>query len=427
MNCAWRSTRIVDLTALTNNAGLGEGDLIDVRGNPLTGTSFETSVQALLARGVDVEVPERSRLVAIHDDRVAVLRVDQDIAALDLFSGLPLDAYARALYADFADAFDFVMFFSNLDDISDHEHSHYSGVYASVRNDTTGIGQRTFYDNRYGSAERLKGVIHFPYNRALLSGPALHEMLHAWANYTIPTAVGAHWGFSSADGQLGGFDIGNLVELGDGRYAAGRFGTYANGGNGLPYSPIELYLAGYMPPEEVPDLWVAADGEWVVEEGNPVRTEDGQRIFTADDVRRYSIEEIVAEHGERIPGMGDAQWHFRVAVVLLTDDDHPATTEQLDRLSEHAAWFSRRRVDDIDGLFNYYEATRGRGSVAMGGLTQVRRAATATGSTLPASFGVAPEPRLTLIDGRCLPLSAVQSSATGHVPHEHHSGAPIKD
>ena len=399
--------RIANLQPLADNPGLDDGDVVDVRGNPLSEESSTRVVPALVARGVHVRASPASRLELVHRDSVLILHVGEDISAETLYTGLPLDAYATTLYAHFEDAFDFVMFFSNLDDIEDHENTPYYGVYSGVRNDTAGTGLSTFYDNRYGSVDRLKGVIHFPYNRALLSGPALHELHHAWANYAIPTAVGGHWGFSSADGQLGGFDIRDLVELGDDRYAAGRFGTIANGGNGPPYSPIELYFAGYIPPEEVPDLWVAADGEWVVEDGSLVETEDGHGVFTATDVRTHSIEDIVAEHGAREPSMAEAQWHFRVAVVLLTDADHPATTEQLDLLSEHAASFSLKGSDGRDWLHNYYEATRGLGSVTMGGLSEFRKAEPAALAELPASFGVVPEPYLSMIDGRCLPMSAV--------------------
>lgn len=395
--------RIADLTPLANNPGLGEGDFVDVRGNPLTAASVETVVSGLLARGVRVEASPPPRLAAVHDDSVVVLHVGEDIAALDLFTGLPLDAYSSALYTHFEDAFDFVMFFSNLDDLEDHDDSHYVGVYSSVRNDTAGLGLRMFYDNRYGSAERLKGVIHFPYNRALLFGPALHEILHAWANYAIPSAVEAHWGFSSADGQLGGFDIANLVELGDGRYAAGQFGTFANGGNRLPYSPIELYFAGYLPPEEVPDLWVAADGAWVVEDGSPARTQDDQRIFSASDVRTYTIEDIVARNGARVPAMADAQWHFRVAAVLLTNDEHPASAAQLGLLSDHVALFTLRGSDGR-ASHNFFEATGGRGSVAMDGLAQFRKPAPAAVRDLPESYGVVPAPRASMVDGRSVPL-----------------------
>ena len=407
--------RIADLGPLADNVGLEEGDHVDVRGNPLNDQSIGMVVPTLVARGVRMDVSARARLELTYGDSVQVMHVGEDLATLDLFSGLPLDLYSAVLFSRFKDVFDFIMFFSNLDDIDEHEHSHYYGVYSSVRNDTAGVGLRTFYDNRYGSAETLKGVIHFPYNRALRFGPSLHEILHAWANYTIPSAVGAHWGFSSANGQLGGFDIGNLVELGDNRFAAGRFGTFANGGNRPGYSPIELYFAGYIPPEEVQDLWVAADGEWVVEDGDLPRTEDGHRIFTARDVRTYSIEDIVAKAGPRTPSMADAQWDFRVAVVLLTDDDHAATDEQLALLSDHAAWFSLPARDESH-LHNFFEATGGRGTVTMNGLSQYQKAIPAAATGLPASFGIVPEPRVTLLDGRCLPLSSART-ATGSELH----------
>ena len=228
-------------------------------------------------------------------------------------------------------------------------------------------------------------------------------MLHAWANYAVPNATESHWGFSSADGQLGEFDIADLVELGDGRYAAGEFGTFANGGNRPPYSPIELYLAGYLPPEEVPDLWVAADGEWVVEDGERVRTEDGQGVFSASDVRTYTIEDIVARHGARAPSMADAQWYFRVAAVLLTNDQHPASVAQLGLLSDHAALFSRRGSDGREA-HNYFEATGGRGSVTLDGLAQLRKAAPSAVRDLPESYGVVPAPRASVVDDRSVPL-----------------------
>ena len=61
----------------------------------------------------------------------------------------------------------------------------------------------------------------------------------------------------------------------------------------------------------------------------------------------------------------------------------------------------------IDRLHNYYEATRGLGSVTMDGLSEFRKAEPAALAELPASFGLVPEPYLSMIDGRCLPLSAV--------------------
>ena len=395
--------RIADIAPLAANAGLGDGDSIDLRGNPLSSASLTTVVPVLVDRGAQVQTPVRWDHDYVHDDVVVILPIDRDVARETVYTGLPLRDYAGEFYSHFQDEFDFLMFFSNLDDISQHENSRYYGIYLHVRNDVEGTGLRRYYDNRYQSRERLKGVIHFPYNRALMNGPSLHEILHAWANFSVPTAVGAHWGFSSANGQLGGFDLANLEELGEGRYAAGRFGTFANGGNGPPYSPIELYFAGFLAPEEVPDLWVAADGQWArASDGNLERTTAGSAIFEAADVRTYSIDDIVERSGQRVPPMGEAQWHFRAALILLTDDDHPATPEQLAVLSEHAAWFSQRGSDDRSWLHNFYEATQGRGSITLDGLGAVRRAAAGLPADMPASYGSVPPPHASLIDGRCV-------------------------
>ena len=254
-------------------------------------------------------------------------------------------------------------------------------------NDTEGTGRDIFFNRGPGSAGKLRGMLHFPYRAGLQWGPGLHELMHSWANYAVPTAVGGHWGFSSADGQLGGFDRDNLVELGAGRYRAGRFGTFANGGNGVPYSPIELYFAGLIPPGEVPDLWVAVDGEWA---------DDGS--FTASDVREYSIEDIVAEQGRRVPASSTAQRHFRAMVVLLINDRSisPMQTEQL---SEHVSAFSHPG-NDSEPRYNYYEATGGRSTIAMDGLSGLRKSRPSLLRTLPPSFGRIPPPHICWPDGR---------------------------
>ena len=396
--------QIADISPLSANEGLGDGDSIDLRGNPLSDDSLETIVPLLAGRGAQVQSPiRRGEHHLLHDDVVVVLRVAEDVAAETVFTGLPLRDYAAEFYSSFGDEFDFLMFFSNLDDISDHENARYYGLYQGVRNDAEGTGRSRYYDSRYGSRERLKGVIHFPYNRALMNGPSLHEILHAWANFTLPTAVGGHWGFSSANGQLGGFDLADLEDLGGGRYTAGRFGTFANGGNGPPYSPIELYFAGYLPPEEIPDLWVAEDGRWATgEDGTPARTDAGSSIFEAAEVRTYTINDIVERAGPRVPPTGEAQWHFRAALVLLTDDDHPAKPDQLEMLSEHAAWFSRRGSGNRSWVHNFHEATRGHGSITLDGLAATRKPIPGAATGLPLSYGAVPPAHASLIDGTCV-------------------------
>ena len=46
--------RVVDIGPLVDNASLGVGDVVRLRGNPLSAESIDTHVPALLARGVVV-------------------------------------------------------------------------------------------------------------------------------------------------------------------------------------------------------------------------------------------------------------------------------------------------------------------------------------------------------------------------------------
>ena len=370
-----RDNHITDVAPLASNPGLGEGDLVDVRKNPLSDVSIDTHIPALKARGVNVSFDEFLVFTEpqIYNDNVFILPVSGDIAKPDV----PLREYAARFYEHFNDEFDFLMFVPSLGQGEAEGWEERGAFYASVRNDVQGIGSSVFSDDSWGSVENLQGVIYFvtyatyDSGRSILSdGTPQHELLHRWANFVAPTGFGAHWGFSSADGYLGGFDIANLVDHGNGRYTAGNFQTTGWSWKEGPDSHIELYLAGFIPPEEVPDLWVAEDGEWLLDQdGDRVLAENGYPIFTASRVRIYSIDDIIAEHGARVPDASNAQKDFRAAVILLVDENHPATRERLQRLSADVAWFSHPDAVEAD-QDNFYESTGGRGTITMGGLSQ---------------------------------------------------------
>ena len=292
------------------------------------------------------------REVMKFEDSVVVMRVSGSLKTTEL----DFDLLSRSFYSHYEDEFDYLIFISNLPLREfNFEHHFYYGSYMDVSNTVRGTGQPVF-----GSGGILKSMIHFPYRDPILYGPSLHEIMHSWANYAIPTVEPAHWGFSSANGQLGGFDLANLVDLGNGRYSAGRFGTFANGGNSLPYSPLELYFAGLIPPEEVPDLWVAKDGRWLPEED-----ESGNQIFTASEVETWSIQRIVEEQGARVPDWRSSQKSFRAAVVLITDDWFPATPATLAELRDALRTFSQPGSDASGHSFNFWEATGGRATLKM--------------------------------------------------------------
>ena len=355
-------TRVTELAPLFMLAGLTS---LNINGTPVRQEDLDALTEAGVAIDGTPEVIFASAVgdVDIYHDSVIVLHLSELPVTREVTNPR---SYARRIYEEFEDAFDYLMIVSNLDEKPEFLPS---GLYSSVRNDTQGTGRRVHYHNQYGSEESLLGVAFFPY-RAIEYGSSLHELMHTWANFAVQTSVQSHWGFSSAHGQLGGFSLRDLVHLGGHRYTVqSGFSTYANGGNSVPYSPIELYFAGLIPPDDVPDLWVAEDGEWLEENGKRVLSDDGWPIFTAIKVRTITIDDIIAEHGARVPDWTTSQKDFRAAAVLLVDDDHPATDWQIQEVSDHVSWFSHPGNDN-SSIYNYYEATGGRGTITMDGLSQ---------------------------------------------------------
>ena len=215
-------------------------------------------------------------------------------------------------------------------------------------------------------------------------GVALHELQHQWTNFAVRTShsTGGHWGISSANGVHGGFDLATLRNLGTGRYRASEFGLWDNG---AIYSPIELYFAGYIPPAEVPDLWIAI---------GPSNYRHGVASdFSADQAIEVSIDDIIGKHGARSPDSSVAQRHYRAAVILLNPpkDQAPVNPSARQELSERVSIFSYAGDDDRPGI-NYFEATGGRGSITMDGLSRFRKAKPGL-PTLPASVGKPPSPQ----------------------------------
>ena len=351
----------------------------------ITPTAVPTPLPAPTTTPSPTTVTFKEPGVFIYNDNIFVLPVSEDLVVDGVIAPLPLEEYTKRFYEHFEDKFDFLFIASNLVEFVDVQGVP-SAYYVGVKNDVQGIGKPLFSDtDRWGSPGRLQGVVYFFYVGSgniewtpIGSGPGRHEVMHRWANFTVPTVDGSHWGFSSAKGILGGFDITLLEDHGNGRYTAGWFHT---NGTGWPYSPIELYLAGFAPPEEVPDLWVAEDGEWLLDsEGNRRLAPNGYPLFTASRINIITIEDIIAEHGARVPDVTQSQREFRAAIILLVNEDHPANRRELELLSEEATWVSVPAFTDEGDRpsfparrTNFYESTGGRATLIMDGLSDMLR------------------------------------------------------
>ena len=382
-----KNNNISDLTPLAADTGLGSGDIVDVRQNRLDAASIGTLIPALQARGVSIsyDVTVVVSNPQIYNDNVFILPVggNLDVEVVDL----PMERFATRFFEYFSDAFDFLIFVPNLiagnalDPMVPR-----SARYWLVKNDVRGIGLHDFFSNRWGSAGQLQGAIGFAWalddldsdQSELIWGPILHELMHRWGNNIVPPVP--HFGFTSNNGALGGFDIDTLVDHGGGTFSAvWGYDTERI----VAYSPLELYLAGFVPPADVPDLVVVEDGHWL-----------GHGRFTASRFTTYTIEDIIAEHGPRVPNHVESQKYFRAAVILLVSEEYPATRKILEVLSNDVTLFSHPGEDQFE-WYNFYEATGGRATITMDGLSQFRRSA-GSKIAVPSSFGTPPPP---VVDG----------------------------
>lgn len=302
-----------------------------------------------------------------HLDELVVVKVKRDLGQVNIGHF----AIVKEFYKHYDDEFDMLVIISNFpksdDDRTDQLPSGkgvwYAGALYQVRNSTLGIGDEVFDRSRFmGSPQKLMGFLHLPYRGHLLWGPTLHELIHLWVgDEVIPSDFPTHWGFSSVHGQLGGFDREKLVELGHNEFTAGSWGEYANYGNSVPYAPLELYLAGWIPPDEVPEILVAENARWISRKPNE------KWIFSAESWSRWSIERIIDRIGERNPSWREASRDFKMAVILVENKKYPVTDQHIKLVSQHIDLFTRkasiRNIPEFEYVYNFWEATRGHATI----------------------------------------------------------------
>ena len=310
-----------------------------------------------------------------HAVNIVDARAAAETAAFLNEQGDGLPHGASVFYEHFDDAYDFLYVCSDGEVPATN-----AGRHAVVhRRNMEGTGLNALRVREYPArAQRLRSVVALRCGD-LGNGPTLHETLHHWGIALSPAlGVGregdqnfsGHWGTVGVHGQEGGFDPATLrcVDPPDARPPACRpgpggeirvsvapFSSFANGGDSVPYAPLELYLMGLVPRAEAGGPYLVLDGARLVDwpEGSRRQTWaiTGTRTFTLDDVVRLHGARPLAAPGDRA---------LRGAFVLFSAA--PISAERMARLERWAAVFG----DDVTDprLLSFNRATGGRATMS---------------------------------------------------------------
>jgi hypothetical protein len=235
---------------------------------------------------------------------------------------------------------------------------YYSGYHIPLMNQVEGIGLSIF-DNR-GSlglkpfSGRLLGIQWQNNSGPSLGGATTHEVMHQWQAYAgselgFRQCEGSHWGvLGQGRGVMGGYDPETVTETSPGVYEVDYFSACC--GVGQPYTPLELYVAGLIPPNEVLPIQVPRN----VDCGS-LRCNYPKCTFEAEGMDTVTIDELIALEGPRLPAFGEAQAHFKIAHVLVTDT--PPTLAELSYID-----MKGRYIDNPDNKGSFSQVSGGRGS-----------------------------------------------------------------
>ncbi len=358
----------------------------------MTQLSISLLAILLLVSGCVVVRPSPSfpmPTVTQHRDDLVVMKVPSKYYEMN---GGGRVSISRMFYRHYRDEFDMLFIVSNVNQVDWFDDElEYHGSSMVVRNSIKGIGKPTFNAGwHFGSKSKLKNILHLT-NPYLIMEVALHEIMHTWVGPETMTAIGiptsqpeGHWGYSSVNGQLGGFNRENLVHWrkieGKSGYTAGAFQPHRALGSFTPYCSLELYLAGLIPAHQLEDILVAEDVSFFGDSDGPYTDSAGNRIFFPSRLSWITRDQIVERLGTRIPSYEDSQKLFRIAVIAVESVSHPLTEEDIQLISEQISVLTshiRFRIQESSGSirpwYTFWDITGGRASLQSGNLQSFRK------------------------------------------------------
>ncbi len=267
----------------------------------------------------------------------------------------------RKLYSVLPDAFDFALVMPGMQIFRPQDLAENVPYEVNVSNSVQHIGMDLF-DNgaKFGSAGRLKSVIYHSFGDVSIVD---HEMGHAWGmdlgpNLGLVTSwegspMLGHWNeLSDIAGQMSAYYFDD----------SGHVGHFSDNGDGTwrlipntdvePYSPLELYAMGLIPPEEVPPLHILKSPD----------LRDPEHI-TAASYKTVTIDQIMrSAGGPRSPASADAQKAFSLAFVVTQDTPFNDAAYAFFSLLSYSLT-GRESPKYYSSYAPFYWATGGRGTL----------------------------------------------------------------
>lgn len=271
----------------------------------------------------------------------------------------PRQEIAKEYIRTHGDAFDFLVFLSTFDYTLPEAGA--EGFYLPIKNDIQGINQPIFDNSaQFGSVGKLQGTVDLGNITQLATnpyGPLLdtnvrtlsHELMHRFGAYvrfknqdgTLNTDLlgkdSAHWSYL--------LDSKGSIMYGNG-WKDNKDGTFTSTAIRNAFSPLDLYLMGMIPKEQVPPM-VLIDNPAIDKTKLP---QLGATI--SGTAKTITIDDIVAAEGERIPNAATAQKQFNVGFVLLTraGDNATAATQAVETLRKVWAGRFAEQTNGIGGI-----------------------------------------------------------------------------
>jgi len=267
----------------------------------------------------------------------------------------------RKLYSVLPDAFDFALVMPGMQIFRPSDLAENVPYDVTVANSIQHIGMNLFdHTPEFGSAGRLRASIFHSFGSTAIVD---HEMGHAWG-VNIGQTLGlmdvsggmtylGHWN-SMADiqGQMGYYYFGD-------NGIVGHFGYNGDGTWRLiantevePYSPLELYLMGLIPPEDVPPVHILKDPDLT-----------NLNRITAASYKTVTIDQIMqAEGGARIPSVTESQKDFTMAFIVTQDVPYNDAAYAFFSLMSYEL-MSKQPPLKNSSFAPFYWATGGRGTL----------------------------------------------------------------